>query len=192
MPLGKNGGELLIAPERMKWLGQSGNDAQLRMSGDESKIWCCKEQYCIWTWNVRLLNQGKLDVVKQEMVRINLKILGINELKWMGLDEFISNDHYIYCIEYIVVYILYSILYSMKWSEVKSLSRVRLFVTPWTVAHQALLSMGFSRQEYWSGLPFPSPGDLPNPVIEPRSSVLQADALSWATREIVYSIVVYI
>ena len=53
-------------------------------------------------------------MVKQEMVRINLKILGINELKWMGLDEFISNDHYIYCIEYIVVYILYSILYSMK------------------------------------------------------------------------------
>ena len=53
--------------------------------------------------------------------------------------------------------------------EVKSLSRVRLFATPWTVAHQAPLSMGFSRQEYWSGLPFPSPGDLPNPEIKPRS-----------------------
>ena len=62
--------------------------------------------------------------------------------------------------------------------EVKSLSRVRLFVTPWTVAHQAPLSMGFSRQEYWSGLLFPSPGDLPNPGIEPRSPALQADALS--------------
>ena len=48
---------------------------------------------------------------------------------------------------------------------------------PWTVAHQALLSMGFSRQEYWSGLPFPSPGDLPNPGIKPRSPTLQADAL---------------
>ena len=60
----------------------------------------------------------------------------------------------------------------------KSLSRVRLFVTPWTVAHQIPLSMGFSRQEYWSGLPFPSPGDLPDPGIEPRSPTLQADALT--------------
>ena len=49
--------------------------------------------------------------------------------------------------------------------------------TPWTVAHQAPLSMGFSRQEYWSGLPFPSPGDLPNPGIKPRSPALQADSL---------------
>ena len=63
-----------------------------------------------------------------------------------------------------------------KWS--KSLSRVRLFATPWTVAHLAPLSMGFSRQEYWSGLPFPSPGDLPDPGIEPRSSALQADTLT--------------
>ena len=59
----------------------------------------------------------------------------------------------------------------------KSLSRVQLFETPWTVAPQAPLSMGFSRQEYWSGLPFPSPGDLPDPGIEPRSPTLQADAL---------------
>ena len=59
----------------------------------------------------------------------------------------------------------------------KSLSRVRLFATPWTVAYQAPPSLGFSRQEYWSGLPFPSPGDLPNPGIEPGSPVLQADAL---------------
>ena len=61
--------------------------------------------------------------------------------------------------------------------KVKLLNHVRLFVTPWTVAYQALLSMGFSRQEYWSGLPFPSPGDLPDPGIEPRSPTLQADAL---------------
>ena len=66
----------------------------------------------------------------------------------------------------------------VKWSEVKSLSHVRLFATPWTVAHQASPSMGFSRQEYWSGLPFPSPGDLPDPGIEPRSPALQADALT--------------
>ena len=59
----------------------------------------------------------------------------------------------------------------------KSLSRVRLFATPWTVAYQAALSMGFSRQECWSGLPFPSPGDLPDPGIEPGSPTLQADAL---------------
>ena len=61
--------------------------------------------------------------------------------------------------------------------KVKSLIRVRLFATPWTVAHQTPPSMGFSRQEYWSGLPFPSKGDLPKPGIEPRSPALQADAL---------------
>src|SRR5574339_62144 len=61
--------------------------------------------------------------------------------------------------------------------EFKSLSRVRLFATPWTVAYHSPLSMGFSRQEYWSGLPFPSPGDLPNPGIEPRSPTLRVDAL---------------
>ena len=60
----------------------------------------------------------------------------------------------------------------------QSLSRVRLFVTPWTVAHQAPPSMGFSRQEYWRGLPFPSPGDLPDPGIKPRSLALQTDALT--------------
>ena len=63
-------------------------------------------------------------------------------------------------------------------SEVKSLSCVRLFATPWTVAYQASLSMGLSRHEYWSGLPFPSPGDLPNSGIEPRSPALRADALT--------------
>ena len=61
--------------------------------------------------------------------------------------------------------------------KAKSLSRVQLFVTPWTVAHQTPQSTEFSRQEYWSGLPFPSPGDLSNPGIKPRSPVLQADAL---------------
>ena len=62
--------------------------------------------------------------------------------------------------------------------EVKSLSRVRLFATPWTVAYQASPSMGFSRQEYWSGLPFPSPGKLSDPGIEPRSPALEADTLT--------------
>ena len=65
--------------------------------------------------------------------------------------------------------------------KVKSLSRVQLFVTPCTVAYQATLSMGFSRQWYWSGLPFPSPVDLPDPGIEPGSSALQADPLPFET-----------
>ena len=62
--------------------------------------------------------------------------------------------------------------------KVKLLSRVRLYATPWTVAYQAPPSMGFSRQEYWSGLPFPSPGDLPDPGIEPWSLAFQADTLT--------------
>ena len=61
--------------------------------------------------------------------------------------------------------------------KVKSLSRVQLFATPWIVAYQASLSIGFSRQEYWSRLPFPSPGDLPDPGIKPRTPALQADVL---------------
>ena len=62
--------------------------------------------------------------------------------------------------------------------KVKSLSRFQLFATPWTVAYQASQSIGFSRQEYWSGLPLPSPGDLPDPGIEPRSPTLEAGALT--------------
>ena len=65
--------------------------------------------------------------------------------------------------------------------KVKSLSRVRLFATPWTVAYQAPPAMRFSRQEYWSGLPFPSPGDLPNPEIEARSPAVEAEALTSAS-----------
>ena len=68
------------------------------MTGDASKVRCCKEQYCIETWNVRSINQGKLEVVKQEMARVNIDILGISELKWSRMGEFNSDDHYIhYC-----------------------------------------------------------------------------------------------
>ena len=56
--------------------------------GDGSKVRCCKEQYCIETWNVRFMNQGKLEVVKQKMARVNIDILGISELKWTGMGEF--------------------------------------------------------------------------------------------------------
>ena len=65
------------------------------VTGDRSKIWCCKEQYCIGTWNVRAMNQGKLEVVKQEMARVIMDILGVSELKWTGMGEFNSDDHYI-------------------------------------------------------------------------------------------------
>ena len=60
------------------------------MTGDGSKVRCYKEQYCIGTWNVRFMNQGKLEVVKQEMARMNIDILGISELKWTGMGEFNS------------------------------------------------------------------------------------------------------
>ena len=66
------------------------------MTADTSKVQCYKEQYCIGTWNVRSMNQGKLEVVKQEMARVNIDILGIHELKWTGMSEFNSDDHYIY------------------------------------------------------------------------------------------------
>ena len=73
--------------------------------GDGSKVRCCKEQYCIETWNVRFMNQGKLEVVEQEMARVNIDILGISKLKCSGMGEF-------------------------NFSSVQSLSHVRLFVTP--------------------------------------------------------------
>ena len=65
-------------------------------SGGESKVQCCKEQYCIGTWNIRSITQGKLDVVKQEMTTENSDILGISDLKWMGMGKFNSDDHFIY------------------------------------------------------------------------------------------------
>ena len=66
------------------------------MSGDKSQVQCCKEQYCIGTRNVRSMNQGKLEVVKHEMARVNINILGISDLKWTRMGEFNSDDHYIY------------------------------------------------------------------------------------------------
>ena len=85
---------------------------------------------------------------------------------WLKYIHFNENYEYI------------SILYWSLVSEVKLLSHVRLFAIPWTVAYQSPPPMEFSRQEYWSGLPFPTPGDLPDPEMEPRSPTLQADALS--------------
>ena len=69
------------------------------VTADGSKVQCYKEQYCIGTWNVRSMNQGKLEVVKQEMARVNIDILGISKLKWTGMGEFNSDNHYIYYCE---------------------------------------------------------------------------------------------
>ena len=66
------------------------------VTGDGSKVRFCKEQYCIGTWNAMTMNEGKLEVVKQEMARVNVDILGISELRWTGMGEFNSDDHYIY------------------------------------------------------------------------------------------------
>ena len=66
------------------------------VTGDRSKVRCYKKQYCIGTWYVRSMNQGKLEVVKQEMARVNVGILVISKLKWTGMGEFHSDDHYIY------------------------------------------------------------------------------------------------
>ena len=90
-----------ITPERMKGWSQSKNNtqwivSQVNVTCDRSKVQCCKEQYCIGTWNVRSMNQGKFEVVKQEMTRVNTDILGISELRWTGMVEFNSDDHYIY------------------------------------------------------------------------------------------------
>ena len=90
------------------------------VTGYRSKVRCCKEQYCIGTWYVRSMNQGKLEVVKQEMARVNVDIL-------------------------------------LPLPLLSCFSCVRLCATPETAAHQASPSLGFSRQEHWSGLPFPSP-----------------------------------
>ena len=63
---------------------------------NRSKVQCCKEQYCIGTWNVRSMNQSKLEVIKQEMISVNMDIIGISELKWTEMGDFNSDDHYIY------------------------------------------------------------------------------------------------
>ena len=66
------------------------------VTGDRRKVQCCKQQYCIGTWDVKSMNQGTLEAVKLEMARVNVDILGISELKWTGMSEFNSDDHYIY------------------------------------------------------------------------------------------------
>ena len=83
-----------VTPEGMKRWSKKKQHIGLDMTSDGSKVQCCKQQYCIGTWKVRSMNQGKLEVVKQE--RVNVDILGISELKWTGMGEFNSDGHYIY------------------------------------------------------------------------------------------------
>ena len=127
-------------------------------TSDRSKIPCCREQYCIGTWIVRFTNQSKLEVVKQEMTRVNIDILGISELRWTGMGEFNSDDHYIYCFGSIPSFFLELFLH---WSPVAYWAPTDLGSSSFSILSFCLfiLFMGFSRQEYWSGLPFPSPVD---------------------------------
>ena len=83
-------------PERIETEPKQKRQPVVDMTGDGSKVQCCKEQYCIGTWNIRSMNQGKVEVFKQEMARVNINILGISKLKWTGMGEFNSDDHYIY------------------------------------------------------------------------------------------------
>ena len=85
-----------ITPERMETEPKQKQHPVVDVVVDGSKVRYCKEQYCIGTWNVRSVNQGKLEVVKQEMTRVNMNILEISRLKWTGMGEFNSDDHYIY------------------------------------------------------------------------------------------------
>ena len=79
-----------VVRPKQKW------NSVVNVSGGENKVWLCKEQYCIRIWNLRFMNQGKSDVVQQEMAKVNIDILGISELKWTRMGEFNSDDHYIY------------------------------------------------------------------------------------------------
>ena len=140
-----------VSPERMNRWSQSRNNTQVDVTGDGSEVQCCKEQYCIGTWNVSSINQGKLEVVKREMARVNINSLGISELKWMGMGEFNSDHHYIYYYgqEFLrrngVAITVNKRVQNAVSQSVQLLSRVWLFVTLWTPGCQASLSITNSR-----------------------------------------------
>ena len=83
-------------PRNNEWMEPKQKHLVVDVTGDRNNVRCCKEQYCIGTWNVRSMSQGKLEMLKQEMARVKVDILGISELKWTGMGEFNSGDHYIY------------------------------------------------------------------------------------------------
>ena len=110
------------------------------VTGDRGKVRCCKEQYCIRTWNVRSMHQGKLEAVKQEMARVNVDILGISELKWTGMGEFNSNDHYIY----------YCRQESLRRNEVAIIvnKRVQNAVLGWNLKNDKMISVRFQSKPF--------------------------------------------
>ena len=117
-----------------------------------SKVLCCTQQYCIGTWNVRSMDQGKVGVVKQEMARVNINILGISELKWAEIGKFNSNDWYTYYHEQESlirngIALIVNKGVQNTFSSVQLLSHVWLLVTPWITACQASLS---STTNSWS------------------------------------------
>ena len=83
-------------PRNNEWMEPKQKHLVVDVTGDRNNVRCCKEQYCIGTWNVRSMSQGKLEMLKQEMARVNTDILGISELKWTGMSEFNSDNHHIY------------------------------------------------------------------------------------------------
>ena len=86
----------MVLEQQMELESKQKQHPVVDVTGDGSKVRCCKQQYCIGTWNVRSMNQGKLEVVKQETARVNINILGSSELKWTGMGELNSDDHCIY------------------------------------------------------------------------------------------------
>ena len=105
------------------------------VNGNRSKVRCCKEQYCLGTWNVRSMNQGKLEVVKQEMARVNINILGIRELKWTKMSEFNSDDHYIYCC-------------GQEWSSHLDQQRVQNAVLDCNLKNDSMISVRFQGKPF--------------------------------------------
>ena len=85
-----------ITPEKEEMEPKQKQHPVVDVTGDGSKVQCCKDLYCIETWNIRSMHQGKLEVIKQKMARVNVDILGISELRWTGMGEFNSDDNYIY------------------------------------------------------------------------------------------------
>ena len=110
------------------------------VTGDRSKIQCYKEQYCIGTWNVRYINQDILEMVKQEMARVNIDILRISELKWTGMGEFNSDGHYIY----------YCGQESLRWNEVSIMinKRVRNAVLGCNLKNNRMISVHFQGKPF--------------------------------------------
>ena len=102
------------------------------VTGDRSKVRCCKEQYCVGTWNVRFMDQGKLEVVKEEMARVNIDVLEISELKWTGMGEFNSDDNYVY-------------YYEQAEKAMAPHSSTRAWKIPWAEEPGRLQSMGSRR-----------------------------------------------